>query len=277
MLEMADIFSQYGDLYIDKYGERMLPSHRRVIKDIIRCRTPELGGQVFKCPDDHEVAYSYHSCMNRHCPKCQNDQAEKWLRKQQKLLVNVPYFLITFPLPAELREIARSNQWVVYNIAFKASAETMKKLALDPKYIGGNIGFMGILHTWGRDLSYHPHVHYIVPGGGISEDKTTWIHTQYDFFLPVKALSKIFRAKFRDALKKTDLFDQVPRLTWKKNWVVHCKPAGKGDKVLKYFAPYVYRVAISNKRLVKLEKGKGPFKFKDLQTQKMADKDSTGL
>jgi Zn finger protein HypA/HybF involved in hydrogenase expression len=248
----------------------MLPSHKRAMDDIVNCRTPALGGQVYECKDCHEIDYSYHSCMNRHCPKCMNDQAEKWQQKQKKLLLPVPYFLVTFPLPAELREPARSHQKDFYDIAFKASAESMQKLARDPKFIGGDIGFMGVLHTWKRDLNYHPHVHYLVPGGGVSKDKTKWLPAQDKFFLPVEALSKIFRAKFRDALKEKDLelFKKIPSQVWRKDWVVHCKPAGTGKAVLKYFAPYVFRVALSNRRLVKLENGHVSFRYKDSETKK---------
>ena len=265
MLEMADIFRQYGPAYEAKYKGRMLPSHKRAMDDIVNCRTPALGGQVYECSDCHEQDYSYHSCMNRHCPKCMNDQAEEWLQKQKKSLLPVPYFLVTFPLPAELRKPARSHQKVFYDIAFKASAEAMQKLARDPKYIGGEIGLMGVLHTWKRDLNYHPHIHYLVPAGGISEDHSQWQRVKNDFFLPVKALSKIFRAKFRDALKEKapELFNQVPSQVWRKDWVVHCKPVGSGKEVLKYLAPYVFRVALSNRRLVKLENDQVTFRYKD--------------
>jgi hypothetical protein len=274
MLEMADIFREYSPAYIEKYGGRMLPSHKRAMDDIINCRTPALGGQVYGCFDCNEIDYSYHSCMNRHCPKCMNDQAELWLKKQQALLLPVPYFFVTFPLPAEFRSIARSNQKLFYDIAFKASAESMQKLALDPKYIGGQIGFMGVFHTWKRDLNIHPHVHYLVPGGGISKDKTEWLPAQKKFFLPIRALSKIFRAKFRDALKKQspELYNELPSQVWHKKWVVHCKPAGTGKEVLKYFAPYVFRVALSNRRLVKLENDQVTFRYKDSKTKKWRKK-----
>ncbi len=203
-----------------------------------------------------------------------NDQAEEWLQKEQKRLLPVPYFLVTFPLPAELRKVARSNQKVIYDIAFTASAATMQKLALDPKYIGGQIGLLGVLHTWKRDQSYHPHVHDLAPAGGICKDKTEWLAAQKKFFLPVKALSKIFRAKFRDALKNKapELYHQIPSQVWRKDWVVHCKQAGTGKEVLKYFAPYVFRVALSNRRLVKLENGQVTFRFKDSNTKKWRNK-----
>jgi hypothetical protein len=274
MLEMADIFSQYGTEYIDKYGEKMLPGHKRVIRDIINCRTSALGGQVFECPDGHTKEYSYHSCMNRHCPKCQNNQADKWLQKRQEKLLATPYFFLTFPLPAELRQLAKSNQKTIYDILLKTAAQAMQKLALDPKFVGGQIGLMGVLHTWRRDLAYHLHAHFLAPAGGLSRNRSKpcppqacWLPARNDFFLPAKALSVIFRAKFRDALKQTDLFDKAPPVVWKKDWVVHCKEAGNGENVLKYFAPYVYRVAISNRKLVKLENGNVTFRFKDSKTK----------
>lgn len=270
MLEMADIFRQYRPAYCEKYGDRMLPSHKRAMDDIINCRTPALGGQVYVCHDCHEVDYSYHSCMNRHCSKCMNDQAEQWLQKEKKRLLSVPYFLVTFPLPAELRKPARSHQKVFYDISFTASAAAMQKLAFDTKYVGGHIGFLGVLHTWRRDLGYHPHIHYLVPAGGISEDHNKWLPARKDFFLPVKALSKIFKAKFRDALKEKtpELFNQVPSQVWHKDWVVHCKPVGSSKEVLKYLAPYVFRVALSNRRLVKLENNQVTFRYKDSKSKK---------
>jgi hypothetical protein len=270
MLEMADIFRLYGPAYRAQYQGRLLPSHERTMQDIVRCRTPLLGGQVFECTHCHEIEYSYHSCMNRHCPKCQNDAAEQWLQKQRKLLLPVPYFLVTFTIPKELRSVTRSNQKIFYRILFQTSAAAMQKLALDPKYLGGQIGAIGNLHTWTRTMTYHPHVHYLVPAVGVSKDGATWVKGQKKFFLPVTALSKIFRAMFRDALKEAapELFNQIPKTVWKRDWVVHCKSAGNGDSVLKYFAPYIFRVAISNRRLVKLEKGCVTFRYKHPKTKK---------
>lgn len=208
--------------------------------------------------------------MNRHCPKCQNDDAQKWLAKQRKLLLPVPYFLVTFTIPKELRPVTRSNQKILYRILFQTSAAAMQKLALDTKYLGGQMGAVGVLHTWTRTLIYHPHVHYLVPAVGVSRDGATWIKGQKKFFLPVKALSKIFRAMFRDALKEMapELFGPIPKSVWKRAWVVHCKPAGNGDSVLKYFAPYIYRVAISNRSLVNLENNCVTFRYKHPKMKK---------
>src|SRR2546425_11198060 len=167
MVELAAIFRQHGAEYQRKYGERMPSSHLRALRDIQRCRTEELGGQVYHCDQCKQYRYSYHSCKNRHCPKCQNDQANQWLEEQKSLLLPVTYFLVTFTLPAELRPLARSNQKTIYNLLFRASSAALLQLAQDPRFGGGRIGMVGVLHTWTRQLSYHPHVHYLVTGGGL--------------------------------------------------------------------------------------------------------------
>ena len=201
--------------------------------DIINCRTETMGGHVYQCLDCHETQYRYHSCQNRHCPKCMNDRAEKWLEKQKALLLPANYHFLTFTLPEELRAVARSNQKTIYRILFKASSESLKKLAADERYAGGMIGMTGVLHTWRRDMLYHPHVHYIVPGGGYDTENNQWRPASAKFFVPVLALSIILRAKFRDEMKKAGLTDKVPEAIWKKDWVVHSKPAGDGKHALK--------------------------------------------
>ena len=268
MVELADIFRRYGPDYIERFGTRMLPSHRRALHDIVACRTEQMGGHLYCCqnPDCEQLVYAYHSCGNRSCPKCGQDKTQRWIEKQHKLLLPTHYFLVTFTLPAELRPIARSNQKVIYNLLFKSSAAALQKLAKDPRFVGADIGMMGGLHTWQRDMRYHPHVHFIVPGGGLSPDRSQWLPSDTDFFVPVQALSPIFRAKFRDALKKTDLFDAVAANVWQKDWVVHCKPVGDGNNALKYLAPYIYRVAITNNRIEKLEDGQVSFRFKNSDT-----------
>jgi hypothetical protein len=238
------------------------------MNDIICCRTEQMGGHLYYCenPDCEHILYAYHSCGNRSCPKCGQDKTQRWIEKQQNLLLPTHYFLVTFTLPCELRPVARSNQNVVYDLLFKSSAAALQKLAKDPRFVGGDIGMMGGLHTWQRDMGYHPHVHFIVPGGGLSPDRSQWLPSNTDFFVPVEALSPIFRAKFRDALKKTDLFDAVAADVWQKDWVVHCKPVGDGNRALKYLAPYIYRVAITNNRIEKLEDGQVSFRFKNSDT-----------
>jgi len=270
VVELAEVFHRYGPAYRAKYGEQMLPSHRRAMRDIERCRTPALGGHIYTCPNCGQTEYLYHSCRNRHCPKCQNEKAQVWLEQQQEMLLPTPYFLLTFTLPEELRPIVRSHQRLVYDLLFRASAETVQQLGQAERWIGGQMGMMGILHTWGRNLAYHPHVHYLVPGGGVSKDGV-WRPSRANFLLPVKALSKMMRGKFRDALRQADaaVFAQVPVKVWQQDWVVHCQPVGTDVNAVKYLAPYIFRVAISNRRIVKMDDGKVTFRYQETETGKL--------
>jgi hypothetical protein len=190
------------------------------------------------------------------------------LEKQRDLLLPVPYFLVTFTLPAGLREVAYRHQQVIYDLLFRTSAEALQQLALDPRFVGGRIGLVGVLQTWTRDLRYHPHVHFLVPGGGLAPDGETWRRARNHFFVHVKPLACLFRAKFRDALCKTELFAQVAPVTWLQDWVVDCRPVGSGETALKYLAPYVFRVALSNRRIVKLENDQVTFTYKDSDSGK---------
>ena len=195
------------------------------------------------------------------------------MEKQQDALLPIPYFMVTFTLPNELHQVARRQQKVVYNILFRTSAEALQQLAQDPRYIGGQIGMIGILHTWGRDLSYHPHVHYLVPAGGLTDDNRMWLSTAHNFLVPVKALSILFRAKFREALRKVDLLEEVDVTMWRKDWVVHSQSVGKGEGALKYLAPYIFRVAISNKRILKVADGQVTFAYRASDTGAVATHD----
>lgn len=265
MTELADIFNQYGDVYRQQHGQRMLPSHRAVLQAVVACRTEQLGGRIYHCPACAEIHYSYHSCQNRHCPKCQAQSGQAWLAKQTAYLLPVPYFLLTFTVPDTLRDVIRAHQKQLFNLLFRTSAAATQQLAADPKWVGGKIGMVGVLHTWGRNLIYHPHVHYLVPAGGLTPSGG-WQATSPDFFVPVKALSRIFRAKFRDALQQTEWFAAIPADTWQKEWVVHCKPVGDGAAALKYLAPYIFRVAISNRRILKIAHDKVTFLFRRSDT-----------
>jgi len=269
MIDIADIFRKHGKSYLDKYSTNMLSSHKKAIKDILKCRTPIMGGRVYYCPDCKKYEYSYHSCGNRSCPKCQNDKANIWLEKSSRLLLPVNHFMVTFTIPKELRELARSNQKLFYSILYKASSKTMEKLSLDKKYVGGKLGMIGILHTWSRTLVYHPHVHYIVTGGGFSKKNNDWNKSRNNFLFPVKVLSKIFKAKFRDELRKTNptIFNSIPTNVWNKAWVVNSIPVGKGEKALKYLAQYVFRIAISGSRIISLKNGIVTFKYQDSDTK----------
>ncbi len=268
MVDLAEIFRLHGPEYRAKFGDRMLPSHQRAMHDIAHCRTEALGGQLYQCASCQESHYSSHSCKNRHCPKCQNDQAEQWLANQQRLLLPVTHFLLTFTLPEELRAVARSHQKTIYNSLFRSSAEALQALAWEPRFVGGRVGMVGVLHTWTRDLRYHPHVHYIVTGGGLATDDT-WRPSRPDFLVPVKALSVLFRAKFRDELKKPALFSLVDEQVWQKDWVVHCEPVDRGQEAFRYLAPYIFRVAISNNRILTLAEDEVTFQYKESATDQV--------
>lgn len=269
MIELSDIFHQYGKEYIAQFGQSMPQEHLKALCDIADCRTENMGGQIYKCPDCGDFHYSYFSCGNRNCNKCQQDKAEKWFEHNKERLLPVPHFLLTFTLPDKLRMIARSNQRLFYNLLFRTSSQTLQELAYDPDYVGGLLGMIGILHTWSRDLNYHPHVHYIVPGGGLFVDANLWLEAQPKFLVPVKALSKIFRAKFRDALQKEDphLFESINQEIWRQEWVVHAQFAGNGKNALRYLTRYVFKVAISNSRILKLENGQVTFKYQNSNTR----------
>jgi hypothetical protein len=268
MVELADIFQRYGPAYRAKYGQRMLPSHHQAMAAIEQCRTERLGGQIYYCDHCQQPQYSYHSCRNRHCPKCQHQAGEQWLARQQAFRLPAPHFMVTFTLPQPLRAVARCHQKLIYNLLFRTSAAALQELARDPRFIGGQIGMLGVLHTWGRNLNYHPHVHYLVPGGGLAADGQSWLPARHNILVSVKPLSTLFRAKFRDALKKANLFDLVPAETWRQPWVVHSKLVGTGQSALKYLAPYVFRVAISNKRILKVENNQVTFRYQDTTTGK---------
>ena len=266
MVEIADMFRIHGPAYRQKFGDRMLPSHLRVMQAIEQCRTEALGGHVYACEQCDTTHDRYHSCKNRHCPTCQHDQAQEWLENQQDLLLPVPQFLVTFTLPDALRSLARKHQHVLYHILFRSSAAALQTRALDPRFIGGRIGMIGVLHTWTRDMRYHPHVHDIVPGGGLSTDGQTWLPSRAAFLVPVKPLSILCRAMFRDALKKPELFAHLPPQVWEKDWIVPCEPVGSGLEALPYLAPYIFRVAISNNRILRVEEGQVTFQYKESAT-----------
>ena len=264
-MDISEIFRENKKEYLQKFGKRIPTNHFKTIDAIINCRTSVMGGDVYYCETCMKYHYSYHSCKNRHCPKCGNEDSEKWLEKQMRKLLPVNYFLVTFTIPEELRFVCRSNQKLFYSILFKASSEALKILLNDPKYAGGKSGFTGVLHTWTRQLHYHPHVHYIVHGGAFDVQRNRWNKANSKFLVPVKALSKIYRAKFRDILKMKNrqIFDSIPNQIWySKEFVSNSLSVGKGDKALKYLSNYVYRVAISNNRIIKYENRKVTFRYK---------------
>jgi hypothetical protein len=282
-LELADVVQKHASAYLARYEKVTFPQQRRVLRDIAACRTATLGGHVKKCDQCGHTEVFYDSCRNRHCPKCQAAARAEWMEaRAQDLLETVEYYHCVFTLDDHLRHVALQNKRVVYNLLFRSVSETLKTIARDPKHLGADIGFLGILHTWGQTIRHHPHVHCVIPGGGLSPDGQRWIPCRNGFFLPVRVLSCLFQKKFLSYLNearqqgKLSFHGQVKPLTnenhWRSflrslynsKWVVYAKPPFGGAKqVLKYLARYTHRVAISNQRLIALEDGKVRFRWKD--------------
>ena len=275
MLEVAEIFRRHGAAYRARY--QLLPSQARALQDIEACRTAYFGGHLKQCDHCGGQVYAYHSCRNRHCPKCHGDQSERWLAQQLTHLLPCPYFLLTFTLPAELRPLAFANQKKVYHLLLRCAGAALQKLALDPQYLGGRLGALAVLHTWTRAMRYHPHAHLLVTGGALSHDGNEWLAGNPAFLMPEAALAEIFRAKLCAALKKAGLLAQVPRQVWKKDWVVHGKAAGQGRQVLNYLARYIFRVAISNSRLERIENDGVTFRYRDNRSQQLRRETVTGV
>lgn len=282
-LEVADVFRRYGDDYRRSHGASLSTAQRRVMTAIERCRTAALGGHVDQCDQCGHLRVSYDSCRNRHCPKCQSMTRAQWLEDRQAEVLDTQYFHVVFTVPPAIATIAYQNKKTVYGILFQAAAETLRSIAADPKHLGAEIGFLAVLHTWGQSLQLHPHLHCVVPGGGLAPDGSRWIACRPGFFLPVRVLARRFRHVFLKALQqafdtgKLQFFNAEARLrerpaflchlatTRKTDWVVYAKPpfAGATEEVLRYVARYTHRVAISNDRLLDIADGMVRFRWKD--------------
>jgi hypothetical protein len=281
-VEVADIIQAQGDRFVDSHRQQLSYQQLNVLGAIQRCRTAELGGHVDDCPRCGHTAISYNSCRNRHCPKCQAQARQRWLAAREQELLGVSYFHVVFTLPHELIPLCQRNPKVLYDLLFQTSAATLLEIAADPKHLGAKIGFLSILHTWGQNLLAHPHIHCVIPAGGFSADYTGWVHPKYPFFLPVKVLSRVFRGKFVDALKRAhrkkkvqfsraDAAREQPkqflkflRTLFRQDWVVYAKPAfGGAPQVLRYLGRYTHRVAISNHRLLAFDGERVTFRWKD--------------
>jgi len=279
-LEVADVFRQYGEAYLAQYGASR--EQRRALRDIQACRTATLGGHVAQCDQCGHQTIAYNSCRNRHCPKCQGPARARWLEARAGELLPVPYFHVVFTVPEVLGPLALQNQRVVYNVLFQAVAETLLQVAAQPKRLGARLGVLAVLHTWGQNLLYHPHVHCVVPAGGLAVDRSAWVACREGFFLPVRVLSRVYRGKFIAFLKHAQeqgqlhfhgrlrpladraVLEQLIDQAVQKEWVVYAKPPFGGPaQVLKYLARYTHRVAIANSRLLRLEDGKVTFRWKD--------------
>jgi hypothetical protein len=253
MTTITDIFKAFAPEYLERYPN--LPvSHQKTISAIQNCRTGHYGHSLYACQSCAQQHRVNHSCGNRHCPQCQHHKTQQWLHHQLQKHLPGPHFLITFTVPEALRPFIRSHQRIAYAALFKASATALKRLAQEERFIGTNLpGFTGILHTWGRQLQYHPHIHYIVPGGGLSKDRTTWLPSRDNFFVPVKALSPIYRAIFKEDMSQAGLLEDIAPHLWDIPWNVHSQANPNGHTSFKYLAPYVFKVAISNRRIVSLK------------------------
>jgi hypothetical protein len=281
-LEVADVFRRFGPTFRDRHGASLSTARWKAMRAIENCRTALLGGHVERCGDCGHQRVAYNSCRNRNCPKCQGLARARWLEERQAELLDVPYFHVVFTVPAEIEVIAFQNQTVVYDILFRAASETLRTIAADPKHLGAEIGFLAVLHTWGQNLMHHPHVHCLVPGGGIAPDGKSWIACRPGFFLPVKVLSRMFRGLFLHYLEKAfaagDLhffsayrplhepaaFRRYLTPVHRTEWVVYAKrPFAGPAQVLDYVGRYTHRVAISNNRLLSMDDGKARFRWKD--------------
>ncbi len=270
MVPLAEVFARYGPAYLQKYGPTLLPSHRRAIADILRCRTPELGGQVFCCNRCGTTHYVYHSCRNRSCPQCHYEQTRGWREARRQELLHVPYFHVVFTVPHELHAALRSDQTRLYGIVMQAAGQSLVELAGDPHYVGGTVGVLAVLHTWGRSLVYHPHVHGLVTGGGLNLQTQEWCAARPGYLVPVRALSVLFRRRFRELLGPTPKGLDVPASVWQVPWVVNCQPVRGGpESVLNYLAGYVHRIALSEDRLLSADHGQVTFRYQDTRDQKL--------
>src|SRR5271157_438010 len=281
-LEMADIVRCAGQSFLDRSRRWMNWQHQKVLLAIARCRTAALGGHRDQCSHCGHSVISYNSCRNRHCPKCQGNARHRWLQARQRELLPTSYVHVVFTLPRELAPLALQNKQVVYDLLFHTSAATLLAVARDPRHLGAEIGFFSVLHTWDQRLQLHPHVHCVVPAGGLAPGHSRWISSRHSFFLPIKVLSRVFRGKFVAALKRAcsegklrfygdlkrlaepKIFSAWLRQLFRHDWVVYCKPPfGGPEHAVRYLGAYTHRVAISNHRLVALAAGNVTFRWRD--------------
>ena len=265
---IQEIFRRHGPAYLEQFIDTMPASHARVIGAITDCRSAASGQVLFQCEDCGEPHVAARCCGNRHCPVCQQGKAEAWLARRLEQQLPTPYFMLTFTVPAGLREFLRQHQREGYGALFAASAGAIKTLAADDKHLGADApGFFGVLHTWGRQLQYHPHIHYVVPGGGFDSDGR-WHAASRGFFLPVRALSMIFRAKFRDAIAAAGLLGEIETEVWKVDWNVNCQAVGDGGASLEYLSRYVFKVGISEGRIVAADESRVVFRYRKVNSQR---------
>jgi hypothetical protein len=261
VIELADIVAAHGDDYLAEFGSRMPATHRRALAAIRACRTQVMGGHLAECEECGHQRYSYHSCKNRNCPKCHGKDTLEWLDKRETELLPVRYFHLVFTLPQELRDPVRRNQKKLYAILMRSAVEALTKVGLDPRFVGGKLGILAVLHTWTRALEHHPHVHMLVPAGGL-DTEGVWRESRKKFLVPVRALSKVFRARFMKLARRALPEEKFSEEVWNKEWVVFSRPTfNRARKVLRYLGRYVHRIAITNNRLLALDEGTVRFRY----------------
>ncbi len=281
-VEVADVIKLAGNRFLKTFAACATSHHRRILGNLVRCRTAALGGHVVRCGDCHYEQVAYNSCRDRHCPKCQAAARAHWMEARSNELLPVPYFHLVFTVPHQLSSLMLQNKKTVYDILFKTTAETLKQVAANPKHLGAQVGFLAVLHTWGQNLMHHPHLHCVIPAGGLSPDCSQWIASRKKFFLPIRILSQVFRGKFIHFLKQAfqrgqlefhgqlntlsddHVFEKFLNRIVRRNWVVYAKaPFGGPEQVLKYLARYTHRVAISNSRILRCDEQSVTFRWKN--------------
>lgn len=268
MVSLAEVLRQYWPQYERQFGSAILPSHRRAVQAILNCRTAALGGQVYRCADCRKDHFVYHSCNHRACPQCGQADTAQWVEQQKRKLLPVPYYLITFTVPEGLRDWLRSHQKDGYAALLKESAGTLQDVAQRPKYLGAQLGILSVLHTWGRKLQFHPHVHCVVPAGGLRSDGLRWCRPPSpDYFLPEPVLATRFRNRLQTALRQAPDYATIPAAVWQQNWVVDVQPAGSGQTAIKYLAAYVHHTALGSQRILNADNDHVTFKYKDSADQ----------
>jgi hypothetical protein len=268
-IELADVVRRFAGKYTSQYGPAMMPSQKRALEDIVACCTREMGGRMHRCDDCQQTFWRFHCCRNRACPKCHGSQTRQWLEKRQTELLPCDYFHAVVTVPSELQGVFRRHQKTMYGLLMQAAAEAMKELCAQKRHLRALPGILAVLHTWNGRLGYHPHVHMLVTGGGITSDGQHWNPARGEFLVPVAVLSRKIAAKFRDALqaKASDLFAVVPKSVWGREWVSFVKHYGHGnDAVLNYLSRYVFRTAISNARILGMDQTHVAFRWKDRDT-----------
>jgi hypothetical protein len=267
---IQDLFRRHGPDYLARFATRIPGEHKKVIEAIISCGSPANGSLWYGCESCGQLEMLPRCCGNRHCPGCQQHKAYAWLDTQLQRQLPTHHFMLTFTVPQQLRAFVRHHQRIGYATLFEASAAAIKKLAPDPKFLGADSpGFLGVLHTWGRQLHYHPHIHYLVPGGAVSSEDGRWHASSPGFYLPVHALSAIFRAKFRDAMDEQGLLGEIPSAVWEVDWNVNCQAVGSGTAALRYLARYVFKVAISDSRIVRFDDTHVWFRYRKVHSNRV--------